>query len=146
MTNLKILQRHSLWIGLFWIGILLLGYLLLEPRWPYAGRWAILAGLVQSYGLWLLWHHLPLNHREGEQTLFTTLGIANHLSLARGLIASLIAGFLFSPWPTGFLAWLPCLLYLTAYLLDFFDGYYARRTDQVTLLDGKLDLEFASVW
>jgi len=134
MTNLKILQRHSLWIGLFWIGILLLGYLLLEPRWPYAGRWAILAGLVQSYGLWLLWHHLPLNRREGEQTLFTTLGIANHLSLARGLIASLIAGFLFSPWPTGFLAWLPCLLYLTAYLLDFFDGYYARRTDQVTLL------------
>jgi len=145
MSNLKILRWHSFWISLLWISALLLGYWLLDPIWPYARRWILLAALVQGYGLWLLWHHLPFNHRAGESKLFTTLGIANHLSLIRGLSASLIAGFLFSPWPTGLLAWVPGVLYLIACLLDYLDGYVARRANQVTLLGEKLDLQFDSL-
>ena len=114
--------------------MLVLGYVLLSQSWPYAQRWIILAALVQIYSLGLLWLHLPLNRRQEEQTLLAKLGIANHLTLMRGLIASLIAGFLFSPWPTGALAWLPFLLYLASYILDYLDGFYARLNDQVYAL------------
>jgi len=139
---LKTLRRQWLWVAFAWVSILFISYVWLNQVWPYAQRWLIFSSIVQIYGLWILWRHLPLNHRAGESALFTTLGTANHLSLIRGLLASLVAGFLFLPWPTGILSWLPSLLYLVAYIIDYFDGYYARRNNQVTLLGTKLDIEF----
>lgn len=136
------LQRRWLVTAVTWYTVLGLGYWLLAPVWPNAGRWAGIAGLVMVYGLWVLWDGLLQNHRAGETAVLPTLGWGNNLTLMRGLAISLIAGFLFSPWPAGALAWLPMLLYTTADIADYFDGYLARITNHATALGARLDMEF----
>jgi CDP-diacylglycerol--glycerol-3-phosphate 3-phosphatidyltransferase len=67
-------------------------------------------------------------------------GAGNQLTILRGVMIAFLAGFLFSPWPQGWLAWLPGLIYILAALFDLFDGYLARRTNHVTRLGEILDL------
>jgi CDP-diacylglycerol--glycerol-3-phosphate 3-phosphatidyltransferase len=118
-------------------------YLYLAQVWPEgAGRWAVLAALALAYNLALLRRALPENRRAGETALLPGLGWGNWLTLLRGLAVSLLAGFLFSPWPLGGLAWLPVLLYLGAAVADFFDGYLARIRNQATQLGAWLDMHF----
>ncbi|MCB9421638.1 MAG: CDP-alcohol phosphatidyltransferase family protein [Ardenticatenaceae bacterium] len=136
------LQRRWLATAVLYCAVLGLGYSLLVPVWPYAGRWGAIAGLVMIYGLWVLWNGLSQNHRAGETAVLSTLGWGNGLTLMRGLFISLIAGFLFSPWPQGALAWLPMLLYTTADIADYLDGYLARITHHATVLGAQLDMEF----
>lgn len=95
-----------------------------------------------AYCLWVVWQSLVENHRDGEVSLLATLGWGNRLTLMRGLAISLVAGFLFSPWPQGALAWLPVLLYTAADIADYFDGYAARVTNHATKLGERLDMEF----
>ena len=71
-----------------------------------------------------------------------TFGLGNQLTLLRGLLVSMMAGFLFIPWPHGWLAWVPALLYTAADTADFFDGYAARKTNHATQLGARLDMEF----
>jgi CDP-diacylglycerol---glycerol-3-phosphate 3-phosphatidyltransferase len=118
-------------------------YLYLAQVWPEgAGRWAVLAAAALAYNLFLLRRALPENRRAVETALLPGLGWGNWLTLLRGLAVSLLAGFLFSPWPMGGLAWLPVLLYLAAAIADFFDGYLARITNQATKLGAWLDMHF----
>lgn len=142
MQSLGSLQRRWLLTAVLWYTVLGLGYWLLAPVWPYAGRWVAIAGLVMVYGLWVLRDGLPQNHRAGETAVLPTLGWGNGLTLMRGLAVSFIAGFLFSPWPEGALAWLPMLLYTTADIADYLDGYLARITNHATALGARLDMEF----
>ena len=72
-------------------------------------------------------------------------GIANKISLARGLMISLLAGFLFSAKATGAVSWLPALLYTFIAILDFFDGFWARRSNTTTQLGELLDQECGSL-
>jgi CDP-diacylglycerol--glycerol-3-phosphate 3-phosphatidyltransferase len=127
---------------LTWLLIWLLSYRLLLPVWPNMLRWLLLSGLALGYGLWILWRDLPLNHRSGESLLFSTLGWGNHLSMLRGLIIGLLSGFLFSPTPVTPLAWLIALLYTVASIADWLDGYVARKTNHVSELGQRLDMEF----
>ena len=123
----------------FW----LLLYFVLAGFWPEGvGRWAVLTAVFLGYNLYLLRRALPDNQREGEAVLLPGLGWGNWLTLLRGLAVSLLAGFLFSPWPLGALAWLPVLLYLAAAVADFFDGYLARIHNQATRLGAWLDMHF----
>ncbi len=115
---------------------------MLLPVWPNAPRWLFLSGLGLGYGLWILWRSLPLNHRSGESLLLPTLGWGNYLSMLRSLIIGLLAGFLFSPTPGTSLAWLIALLYTVATVADWLDGYVARKTNHVTELGQRLDMEF----
>lgn len=126
-----------LWL-LVWLG----GYGLLRLQWSNAGRWALLAAPLLLYGLWVLWRGLPLNHREGETDVLPTLGFGNALTLYRGLALALISGFLFLPWPTEWMAWLPMLLYTSAIIVDYLDGFVARVTHHTTALGAQLDMEF----
>ncbi len=128
--------------AVLWVGILLAGFGWLHPRWPFAGRWAAIAGIMLIYSLWVLWRGLPENHREGETAVLPTFGWGNQLTLLRGLAISLVAGFLFSPWPSGRLAWLPMLFYTAASVADYLDGYLARITNHATKLGARLDMEF----
>lgn len=125
------------WV-LVWAG----GYWQLNGHWPYAGRWALLSAPFLLYGLWVVWRHLPQNHRPEQTRLLPTLGWGNILSIGRGLAMALVAGFLLSPWPGGVLAWAPMLLYTAADVADFLDGYVARKTDHITALGAALDGEF----
>lgn len=136
------LRRRWLVTAVIWYAVLGLGYWLLSSVWPHAGRWAMIAGLVMVYGLWVLRDGLPQNHRADETAVLPAFGWGNSLTLMRGLAISLVAGFLLSPWPEGALAWLPMLLYTTADVADYFDGYLARVTHHATRLGERLDMEF----
>lgn len=119
-------------------------YLWLRQVWQadFALRWLGLTAVPLLFCLWVVWHGLPENRRMGETAVLPNFGWGNRLTLLRGLAISMVAGFLFSPWPAGWLAWLPMLLYTVADVADYFDGYLARITDHATLLGERLDMEF----
>jgi CDP-diacylglycerol--glycerol-3-phosphate 3-phosphatidyltransferase len=103
--------------------------------------WALKAGVV------LAWPpaFLLANRRrvlEGEN-LRHLWGAANRITLARGALLALLAGFLFVPEAAGLRGWLPAVLYSAAAAADALDGFWARRTGTRTrlgaLLDGELD-------
>ncbi len=140
---LKGLQQRWWGITAVSLTLLLLIYGWLWQIWPlHANRWVVFASLAMAYCLWVVWRGLIENHRNGEHLLLATLGWGNRLTLMRGLAISLVAGFLFSPWPQGALAWLPVLLYTIADIADYLDGYVARVTNHATKLGERLDMEF----
>jgi CDP-diacylglycerol--glycerol-3-phosphate 3-phosphatidyltransferase len=143
-TPLITLRRRWWIVAFFFTLTLWFGYELLRTNWhpTYAWRWIIVAALVLTYELWLLWRGLKHNHRQGETALLPTFGLGNTLTLLRGLGIALLAGFLFSSWPTGGLAWAPALLYTLAAIADGLDGYLAHLTHQTTKLGEILDMEF----
>lgn len=102
--------------------------------------WGALSGLIAHLGI--LWWGLKRNHRRNERRLLPTLGYGNGITITRGVLISLLAGFLFIPEPTTALAWLPALFYTTASILDYLDGYVARLTNHTTILGEVLDMEF----
>lgn len=91
----------------------------------------------------LLGYRLTESRRSGEARAATRLGTANRLTLLRGLLVSLTAGFLVidagSGTLTNLVLWLPGLLYLTAAVLDGVDGAWARRTGTQSALGKALD-------
>jgi CDP-diacylglycerol--glycerol-3-phosphate 3-phosphatidyltransferase len=119
------------------------GYLWLTNMWPQpelAQQWALLAGAVLAHLLWVFWRGLKDNHRPAETALLSTLGTGNGLTLIRGAGVALLAGFLFLPRPTtGFIAWVPAILYTVISILDYLDGYAARVTNHITRLGQQLD-------
>ncbi|HRQ38933.1 MAG TPA: CDP-alcohol phosphatidyltransferase family protein [Chloroflexota bacterium] len=118
-------------------------YLLWQWVWPCcAERWLGITAVTAVYCLWVVWRHLPENHRPGETDLLPRFGWGNRLTLLRGLMISLVAGFLLSPWPGGWLGWLPAILYTIADIADYLDGYAARITNHATRLGERLDMEF----
>jgi hypothetical protein len=141
--TLKVLQQRWWGITAVSLTLLILTYGWLRLVWPdHANRWLVFASLSMAYCLWIVWQGLVENHRAGETMLLATLGWGNRLTLMRGLAISLVAGFLFSPWPQGALAWLPVLLYTAADIADYFDGFAARVTNHATKLGERLDMEF----
>ncbi len=138
----KIWTRISL---LYFVGIFLVA-LYLNTRWEQGAvfMWGGAAGLAALYVLRLLSANLSANHPPGHDQLYASLGVGTYLSLFRGWLLALLAGFLLVPWPTGWLGWTPALIYMFAGILDLFDGYLARRTDHETSLGKFLDIELDS--
>ncbi len=114
---------------------------LAAPGW----RWVLPVALVMGCTLALVRRSLPDNHRRGETAIFPTFGAANAVTLLRGCLLGVFAGFLLLPQPAGGLAWLPVIVYTAAALTDFVDGYLARVTNRATLLGQRLDIEFDSL-
>lgn len=90
---------------------------------------------------------LPLNRRPGKTRVLDRLGAANTVTVARGVLVSLLACFWSWPAATAFsihhfYAWLPGLIYIAAALLDLVDGAVARRGGCVTRLGERLDTRF----
>ncbi|MEM7111452.1 MAG: CDP-alcohol phosphatidyltransferase family protein [Chloroflexota bacterium] len=141
-TTIKQLRRQWGLVGAVWLLVWLLTYWQLQPIWPHSTRWLLLSALALAYSLWVSWRGLPQNRPAADAPLRRTLGIGNHLSLVRGLLISLMAGFLFSPWPMRGLGWFIVLLYTIADIADHFDGYLARITNHTTELGATLDMEF----
>jgi len=142
-ASLISLQKRWLVLLSGYLLLLALGFLWLQEAWTpvYARRWAALTAIIAAVQLARLWQALPQNHRADSAELLPTLGWGNGLSLGRGMLLAGLGGFLFAPWPPGWLAWLPGSLYLVAALSDFLDGYLARITNHVTRLGEALDID-----
>ncbi len=140
---LRRLRRRWLATALTYGAALLAGYLLLDSAWtPELALWWLgFAAVAMALELGILWWILPTNHPPSGRALLPTFGYGTTLTLVCGLLLFLLAGFLFAPRPTGWLAWLPALLYTTARLVDYADGYVARITHHETKLGGILDME-----
>ncbi len=121
---------------------LLAGFGALRAAWELgpATRWMGLATLCAAYVLGFLRRDLGLNRSPGLPSLYADLGAGTLVTFLRGLLLAGVAGFLFSPRPPGLLAWAPASLFTIAVLLDYLDGYLARRSGRQTQLGDSFDL------
>jgi CDP-diacylglycerol---glycerol-3-phosphate 3-phosphatidyltransferase len=146
MARLAMIYLKRSWI--VWSGIcmivLALAVIGLHSRWglQLTLRWLIAAAGLLLYQLVYLYWHLDENRDMTNGKLLTRLGSANWLTVGRGALLALVAGFLFVPRPDGWLAWAPAGLYLSAMVVDYLDGYAARRAGFVTRLGSRLDMHF----
>lgn len=142
--SLTDLRRQWLYVVLSYGAMLATGYWAMLQIWPASDaiRWLLLATATMSIQMIVLWWALRFNHRPGGAPLFPDIGLANSMTLVRGLLTCLMAGFLFGPSPAGWLAWAPAVLYMTERVIDFFDGFVARYTGRETKLGSILDMEF----
>ena len=106
------------------------------------GRWLLVSSAVFAYQIVFVGLRLHLNRRQGEADLLAELGPGNALTLARGVLLAVLAGFIVLPWPPGALAWAPAVLYMAADVADYFDGYLARISRHATQLGQAIDMEF----
>lgn len=138
------LRRQWALIVLLYGVVLATGYWMMLQVWPAvdAIRWLALAAATMAVQMTVLRWALRFNHHPDGASLFPDLGIANGMTLTRGLLTCLMAGFLFGPAPQGWLAWAPAVLYMTERVIDFFDGFVARYTSRETKLGTILDMEF----
>ncbi|MFZ0610789.1 MAG: CDP-alcohol phosphatidyltransferase family protein [Desulfobacterales bacterium] len=123
--------------------------LAIQALWQVPCDWRRFAGplLPLVYVLAALRAGLPLNRRSGDTRVLDHLGAANAITMARGVLVSLLACFW--SWPAAMAfsihhlyAWLPGLIYIAAALLDLLDGAVARRSGHVTRLGERLDTRF----
>ena len=121
----RVRRFHMGWGVLWAIDLLILaaGFLLVRRfRFlPSSGTWALEAAAVMIYQQLFL-----LRNREkilSGGNLDHLWGPANILTLVRGMMIAILAGFLLAPKPTGIFGWLPALLYTLLASLDFLDGY-----------------------
>jgi len=130
--------KWSLGVTLVLIG----GFLMVSQVWQtnQAIGWAVLSGGFMIYQLVFLRLNLNANRAADQANLHANLGWANWFSMIRGLLLALLFGFAAGPWSIGWLAWVPGMLYLVASIMDFFDGYIARMTQQETILGERLDM------
>ena len=104
--------------------------------------WAVASAITLAYALLFSRHNLRWNARSGETLPLEVLGPGNTLTLLRGTLIGLLAGFLLLPRLSGWLGWLPAILYMLVDAGDFLDGYLARATHTATGLGERLDIEF----
>ena len=130
------------------LGHVLFGFLFFGVLIRIGPAYGVIGGGLAAAGVlvvvhWFLWRNLHGNHVPGSPGIMATLGAANRITLFRGLLVSLVAGFLFLPGeenPANAWLWWPGCLYLVAVVLDGVDGFWARRTGTQTLLGKTLDV------
>lgn len=144
--EIRTLQRRFGLVTAVYAFAIFVFYSIFRLNWSCcADRWLGITTVTAVTCLWLVWRHLPEHRRKGETAVLPRFGWGNRLTLLRGLNISLMAGFLFSPWPSGWLGWLPAIFYTTANIADYLDGYAARKTNHATPLGERLDMEFDSL-
>jgi CDP-diacylglycerol--glycerol-3-phosphate 3-phosphatidyltransferase len=105
-----------------------------------SGKPSSLPGAITVWGwcCFVLYRALPENRREGREEFVPTLGAPTWITMLRGLLIALCAGFLLEP---GIAA--PA--YGAAALLDDLDGRLARRLGRGTRMGVRLDMEIDAV-
>ena len=103
--------------------------------------WLVGSMVIWAYCLYLLFGSLEENIRDGESAPLASLGWPTLLTLMRGVLLAVVAGFLFTPMPLGERAYFPPGAYTLAVVLDHIDGRLARAMGRATLLGERLDME-----
>lgn len=135
------------WIALAMAAMLVMfGFAVISRNLPSISplRWILQAVPVMIYILFTLRRDLSFNRRYHDGQLSATLGAANWVTLARGGLIAVLAGFWLQPWPGRFdssdwAGWLPGIVFITAALGDALDGWVSRLTNNQTLLGIYLD-------
>ena len=124
------------WCALALIGCAgILAFGLSQPRWLVGSM------VVWAYCLWLLFRGLEDNYREGEGVPLVSFGWPTLVTVVRGALLAVTAGFLFLPMPLGARGFMPAIAYSLASVLDHVDGRLARALDRTTRLGERLDME-----
>jgi CDP-diacylglycerol---glycerol-3-phosphate 3-phosphatidyltransferase len=101
--------------------------------------WSIAGSLpVWAWCSWLLYRGLPENRRTEERELLPDLAASTRITMLRGFLSAIAAGFLPVP---GVMA--PA--YTAAAILDGVDGRVARLWNRETVLGSRLDMEVDAV-
>jgi len=103
--------------------------------------WLVGSLVIWAYCLYLLFYSLEENIRDGESALLASLGWPTLVTLVRGVLLAVVAGFLIIPVPLGVRAYFPAGAYTLAVLLDAVDGRLARAMGRATRLGERLDME-----
>lgn len=142
-ATLRRLARETARAGIGYVLLTGVAFSTLHAVWGpiYARRWLAIAAIALAYVMWTLARRLGDNHPPNDDDLYRELGLANHAGLLRGVLLAWLAGFIFSPWPEGWLAWMPGVLYTAAILIDYADGIIARVTRHTSVLGQALDTE-----
>jgi CDP-diacylglycerol--glycerol-3-phosphate 3-phosphatidyltransferase len=101
---------------------------------------AVVAGLCLATLLLYVSHTLAPS-RVLREVPVRPLGLANSLTLVRGMLYAVVAGFVVVP-PGTNLVWVPALAYGGGVALDKLDGVVARTVGRTTELGKRLDMAF----
>ncbi|NPA26043.1 MAG: CDP-alcohol phosphatidyltransferase family protein [Chloroflexi bacterium] len=104
--------------------------------------WALIAALGTGYVWAYTWRYVAENRPAAAAPRYTRLGWANGLTVLRGVLLAMMAGFLCPAARTPALAWAPAGLYGLNAWIDGVDGLIARRSGHASLLGRRLDLHF----
>jgi phosphatidylglycerophosphate synthase len=130
--------------SVFCVGLLFLyaGYVLLQRMWitDHIIRW-IFAGILTLFII--IWRILIAFLNE-PQTLPDAHfpGLANYLTIFRGLLICGLTGFIFLTPPEVRLGWIPGSLYIAVLMMDCLDGYVARLRSETSIFGEFLDRDF----
>jgi len=101
---------------------------------------AVVAGCCWAGQLWYVGRKLSVSPTPANPWR-AVLGIANTVTLLRGGLYAVVAGFLVVP-ATIELAWVPAACYGAGVVLDKLDGTVARTVGEQTQLGTRLDMAF----
>ena len=130
------LTRELRTIGLLGATILLVASICLAiiENSMLAIQWLLISTLLWG----LVWQQsakrLNDNRESLNHALYPSLGWANRLTILRGFLIALCAGFLWQRFNHTLLLWLPAFFYSVAAILDRVDGFVARTTQQTSLI------------
>jgi CDP-diacylglycerol--glycerol-3-phosphate 3-phosphatidyltransferase len=133
--------RVGLRVAMPVVGALVLA-VLLRGLFPPDGmfRWvfhpATIAGCCWAGQLWYVGRSV-----DTTRIASTLFGLANGVTILRGGLYAVVAGFVVVPPSTG-LAWVPAVCYGTGAVLDRLDGAMARTVGEQTELGTRLDMAF----
>jgi CDP-diacylglycerol--glycerol-3-phosphate 3-phosphatidyltransferase len=141
------LRRQWAGVALFAAAGAAAGYVLLSEWWTTTegGRWLLVAGGLAAIELDVLRRWLARNRYRATGPPRPTLGVANLLTVIRGLLLAAVAGFLPLAKPMDFGLWVPAGLYGAVVVLDYADGFLARWRDETTQLGASLDETFDTI-
>ena len=108
-------------------------------------QWMLQSLAVIVYVLGLLRYGLQWNYPPDRFNLRSSLGYGTWLTIVRGALIAVLAGYLFQPRPVSRFSpetpsWAPGLLYIAAAILDCADGHIARACQHETRLGAFLDI------
>ena len=140
--------RTRWWAAVGFCSLILLSGLWLLCRGgpgPNVAQGILQATVIMIYVLGLLRYGLGWNYHPDQKNLRPTLGYGTWLTITRGALIAVLAGYLFQPWPEsqilpGNHSWTPGFLYIMVSILDFADGRIARACQQETRLGAFLDI------